>query len=49
MMRIAWWALIAFAVFYLLTSPAGAAGLITHALDGLRAAASSPSSFVSHL
>jgi hypothetical protein len=47
--RIAGWALVAFAVFYLLTSPGGAAGLVHGLLDGLRSAGHSLSSFVSSL
>ena len=49
MRRLAGWVLVAFAVFYLLTNPEGAAGLVVHVLDGLGHAASSLSSFVSSL
>jgi hypothetical protein len=48
-MRLAGWALIVFAVFYLLTNPGGAAGIVHGLLDGLRSAGHSLSSFVSNL
>ncbi|MGB6457186.1 MAG: hypothetical protein WBH47_22175 [Streptosporangiaceae bacterium] len=47
MRRLAWWALIAFAVFFLLSNPDGAAGFVMHLVDGLHGAGSSLSSFVS--
>jgi hypothetical protein len=47
--RLAGWALVAFAVFYMLTSPDGAAGLVHGVLGGLEHAARSLSSFVSSL
>jgi hypothetical protein len=47
--RLAGWALIAFAAYYLLTNPEGAAGLVLGIIDGLRQAASSMSSFAGHL
>jgi hypothetical protein len=50
MMRtLAGWALIVFAVFYLLTSPDGAAGFVHAALHGLESAARSLSSFLNGL
>lgn len=49
MRTIALWALIVFGVFYLLTSPDGAAGLVHGLVDGLRSAGNSLSSFVSNL
>lgn len=49
MTRIIGWAALAFAAYYLLTNPDGAAGLVHGILDGLRQAASSMSSFASHL
>ncbi len=49
MTRIIGWALLIFAVWYLLTDPDGAAGLVHGILDGLQHAASSLSAFVSHL
>jgi hypothetical protein len=42
-------ALLAFAIFYLLTSPDGAAGFAHGLLDGLESVARSLSSFVSRL
>ncbi len=48
MTRIIWWAVIAFAAWFLLTNPAGAAGFVHGALGGLQHAASSMSAFVSH-
>lgn len=47
--KIAGWALIAFAAYYLATDPAGAAGVVVGVLHGLRSAAGSLSSFASHL
>jgi hypothetical protein len=47
--RLLGWALIAFAVFYLLTSPDGAAGFVHHVLGGLGSAARSLASFVNGL
>jgi hypothetical protein len=47
--RLAGWALLAFAVFYLLTSPDGAAGFVTHAGHGLTSAAHSLASFLNNL
>jgi hypothetical protein len=46
--KIAGWALIAFAAYYLATDPAGAAGAVLGILHGLRSAASSLSQFASH-
>ena len=43
------WAVIAFVLFYLITQPTGAAGVVHPALHGLGAAASSLSRFVSSL
>jgi len=47
--RIIGWALVAFAVFYLVTNPDGAAGIVHSILDGLRHAGDSLSRFVDHL
>jgi hypothetical protein len=47
--KLAGWALVAFAAWYLLTDPAGATGVVLGILHGLRSAASSLSSFASHL
>jgi hypothetical protein len=47
--RIVGWLLAAFALYYLLTDPAGAAGLVHHVLNGLRSAGNSLSQFASNL
>jgi len=47
--RLAGWLLVAFAGWYLLTNPAGAAGVVLGILGGLQHAASSLSQFASHL
>jgi hypothetical protein len=47
--RLIVWALVAFAAYYLFTDPAGAAGFVHGALNGLRSAASSLSHFASSL
>ena len=47
--RIITWALVVFAVYYLVTNPDGAAGFVHSALDGLRHAGDSLSRFVSKL
>lgn len=47
--KIIGWLLVAFAAYYLLTSPDGAAGLVRVVLGGLQHFASSLSSFVSDL
>jgi len=47
--RIIGWALVAFVVFYLVTNPDGAAGVVHSILDGLRNAGNSLSRFVDHL
>ncbi len=47
--KLAGWALTAFAIYYLCTDPAGAAAAVLGILHGLRSAASSLSSFASHL
>jgi hypothetical protein len=47
--RIIGWALVAFIVFYLLTNPAGAAGVVHSALDGLRHAGDSLARFFNQL
>jgi hypothetical protein len=41
MMRLVWWALVVFGVFYLVTSPVGAAGLVHGLLHDLDDAARS--------
>ena len=43
------WALVAFAVYFLLTDPAGAAGVVHSGLDGLQHAGNQLSQFASHL
>jgi len=43
------WALVAFAVYFLLTDPAGAASVVHSALDGLQHAGNQLSQFASHL
>jgi hypothetical protein len=43
------WALIAFAVFYLLINPDGAAALVAHIFDALRTAAHSLGTFLGNL
>jgi hypothetical protein len=43
------WALVVFIVYYLVTSPAGAAGFIHSILDGLRHAGDELSRFVTQL
>ena len=49
MRRLGGWALIAFAAYFLLTNPDGAAAAVHAVLDGLQHAASSLSAFASHL
>lgn len=47
--KIIGWLLVAFVAYYLLTNPDGAAGLVRVVLGWLQHAASSLSSFASHL
>jgi hypothetical protein len=47
--KLAAWALVAFAIYYLVTDPAGAASVVLGILSGLRQAANAVSSFASHL
>ena len=47
--RIIGWLAVAFAVWYLLTDPDGAAGVVLGILGALRDAAASLSQFASHL
>jgi len=47
--RIIGWALVAFAVYYLVTNPDGAAGFVHSILNGLRDAGDSLSRFINHL
>lgn len=47
--RLIGWALLAFVVYYLVTSPAGAAGFVHSILDGLRNAGDSLARFVNKL
>lgn len=47
--RLPGWALLGFALFYLLTSLDGAAGFVHHAANGLESAARSQSSFLNSL
>ena len=49
MTRALGWLLVAFAVYYLLSNPDGAASVVVHILNDLRHAASSLSSFASDL
>lgn len=49
MSRIITWALIVFALFYLVTDPSGAAHFVTSAFGGLKSVGHSLSSFVSSL
>ena len=46
--KIAGWAAVGFAAWYLLTNPDGAAGVVLGILHGLQAAASSLSRFANH-
>ena len=46
--KIIGWLAVAFAVWYLLTDPDGAAGVVLGILHGLQAAASSLSRFANH-
>ncbi len=43
------WAGIAFVIYYLATSPQGAANVVTGALDWLKAAGNSMSQFLNHI
>jgi hypothetical protein len=43
------WAVVLFIAFYLLTDPNGAAAFVGHALNGLKSAGRSLSTFISHL
>jgi len=47
--RIIGWALVVFIVYYLVTSPDGAAGFVHSIIDGLRHAGDSLSRFVNQL
>jgi hypothetical protein len=47
--RLIGWALLAFVVYYLVTSPEGAAGFVHSILDGLRHAGDSLSRFFNQL
>jgi hypothetical protein len=47
--RIIGWALVAFIVYYLVTNPEGAAGLVHSILDGLRHAGDSLARFINQL
>jgi len=47
--KIVLWALVGFAVWYLLTNPDGAAALGSHILNGMKSAGAALSTFVSHL
>jgi hypothetical protein len=47
--KIITWAIVLFILFYLATEPAGAAGLVHHAYNGLHDAASSMAQFVNSL
>jgi hypothetical protein len=43
------WALIAFVIYYLATSPDGAAHVVTSALDWLKSAGNSLATFLNHI
>ncbi|HEY1641667.1 MAG TPA: hypothetical protein VGG35_13320 [Streptosporangiaceae bacterium] len=43
------WAIVLFIVYYLISHPNGAAGVVHHAFNGLRSAGQSLSKFVSSL
>jgi len=43
------WAIVLFIVYYLVSNPSGAAGVVHHAFNGLRSAGNSLSRFVSSL
>lgn len=43
------WAIVLFIVYYLITHPSGAAGVVHQAFNGLRSAGESLSTFVSSL
>jgi len=47
--KIAGWALVAFAIYYLATDPDGAAGFVESVLHGLQHAGNSLSQFANHL
>jgi hypothetical protein len=47
--RIIGWVLVAFAVYYLVTNPDGAAGFVHSVLDDLRQAGDSLSKFINRL
>lgn len=47
--RIITWAIVLFIIFYIATQPAGAAGIVHHAYNGLHDAASSMATFVNSL
>lgn len=49
MERLIKWAVILFIVFYVCTQPAGAAGFVHHAYNGVHAAANSLAQFVNSL
>ena len=43
------WGAVAFVIYYLATSPQGAANVVTGALDWLKSAGNSLSSFLNHI
>lgn len=47
--KIITWAVVLFVVFYVATQPAGAAGFVHHAYNGLHSAATSMAKFVNSL
>ncbi len=47
--KVLMWAGIAFVIYYLATSPQGAANVVTGALDWLKAAGNSLSEFLNHI
>jgi len=49
MKKVLTWAGIAFVIYYLATSPDGAANVVTGALDWLKAAGNSMAQFLNHL
>lgn len=47
--RVLTWAVVAFIVYYLATSPTGAANVVTGALDWLKSAGNSIAVFLNHI
>lgn len=49
MRKVLTWAVVAFVIYYLATSPQGAANVVTGAVDWLKSAGNSMSSFLNHI